>query len=159
MKKIVSILAAFSLLLCPLTSCKQQINSIGSTNFQTGFYQTEKAQEYGEYRGIGATFFEDNKCEISFSMTGDFFYGTYEVGERAVICKLTTLQGEYIKTKSINLEYHFKVVDDKQIEFEKAVGKVGEYVYTIDGTKYDFETQFSHFEKGESFVYRVSSKE
>ena len=26
-------------------------------------------------------------------------------------------------------------------------------VYTIDNTEYDFEAQFSHFEKGETFVY------
>ena len=159
MKKIASILVVFCLLLCPLTSCNQQTNSANSTNFQTGFYQTSKAEEFGEFRGIGVTFSEDNKCEVSFSMTGDFFYGTYEANDTSLICKLTTLQGEYIETKTINLEYHFKITNDAEIEFEKVVGTVGNYIYVIDGSEYNFETQLSHFEKGEKFAYCENPEE
>ena len=105
------------------------------------------------------TLSEENKCELSFSMTGDFFYGTYSIEDDSLICKLTRLQGEYIKTLETNIEYHFSIVDEQTLEFEKVVGKVGKYVYTIDGTEYDFETQLSHFEEGETFVYTTDVDE
>ena len=153
MKKIFSVIVALALLLSIFTACS--VKKREPINLKQGFYQSSKAEELGEFEHIGITLSEENKCEVSFSMTGDFFYGSYSIEDDSLICKLTRLQGEYIKTLETNIEYHFSIVDEQTLEFEKVVGKVGKYVYTIDGTEYDFETQLSHFEEGETFVYYV----
>ena len=157
MKKIFSAAIILAVLLSVFTACS--VKKREAMNLSQGFYQSSKAEEFGEFRYIGITLSEDSKCEVSFSMTGDFFYGTYSIEENGLICKLTRLQGEYIKTLETNIEYHFNIIDEETIEFEKAVGKVGKYVYTIDNTEYDFEAQFSHFEKGETFVYTTDVDE
>lgn len=156
MKKIFSLILTLVLSLSLIVACtpKKQEASL-----PLGFYQSSKAEELGEYRYIGITLSEDNNCEVSFSMSGDFFYGTYSVENDSLICKLTRLQGEYIQTLETDIEYHFNIKDEKTIEFEKVVGKVGKYVYTIDGTEYDFETQLSHFEAGETFSYCENPEE
>lgn len=150
MKKIFSLVLCLVLSLSIFTACAPKERQ---AKLQIGFYQSSKAEEFGEFRYIGITLSDNNKCEVSFSMSGDFFYGTYSIEKNSLICKLNRLQGEYIKTKTIDVDYHFNIIDENTLEFEKVVGKVGKYVYTIDGTEYDFETQLSHFEKGETFSY------
>ncbi len=116
------------------------------------FYQSDKAEEYGEFSTIGITLSDDNTCEVSFSMTGDFFYGNYKINKNTLICKLTKLQGEYIKDVKTDIEYHFEILDENRLSFKKVVGKVGKYYSTIDNTEYNFEEQLSHFAKGDTFT-------
>lgn len=156
MKKILSIIVVLALSLSVFTACADKTQT---THLPLGFYQSSRAEELPEYRYIGITLSEQNECEISFSMTGDFFYGTYSVNENTLLCKLTRLQGEYIETLDIDIEYHFNIVDEETLEFEKVIGKIGKYKSTIDKTQYDFETQLSHFEKGETFIYTLNVDE
>ncbi len=121
------------------------------------FYQSDKAEEYGEYSTIGVTLNSDNTCEISFSMTGDFFYGSYTIDKNTLVCKLNKLQGEYIKDVKTDIEYHFDILENDSLRFKKVVGKVGKYYSTIDNTEYVFERQLSHFAKGDTFTPQKSS--
>ena len=147
-----------------LSSKSLDINTIYSleliekeTVVSSTFYQSDKAEEYGEYSTIGVTLNSDNTCEISFSMTGDFFYGSYEIDKNTLVCKLNKLQGEYIKDVKTDIEYHFDILDNDSLRFKKVVGKVGKYYSTIDNTEYVFEEQFSHFAKGDTFTPQKSS--
>lgn len=156
MKKILDLIVVLALSLSVFTACTPKMQQ---SDLPLGFYQSSKAEEFGEYRYIGITLSENNECEVSFSMTGDFFYGTYSIKENALVCKLNRLQGEYIETLETDIEYHFNIIDENTLEFEKLVGKVGKYKSTIDKTEYDFEVQLSHFEKGETFVYNPNADE
>lgn len=156
MKKIVSLILSVVIFLSIFTACIAQTKD---SELSLGFYQSSKADELGEFRYIGITLSEENECEISFSMTGDFFYGTYSIEKDSLICKLTRLQGEYIETLETDIEYHFNIIDEQTLKFEKVVGKVGKYKSTIDKTQYDFEEQLSHFEEGETFVYTTDVDE
>ena len=117
----------------------------------TGFYQNELADEFGEYRTIGVTLGQDNACEISFSMTGDFFYGEYSVQSDTLVCKLTKLTGEYIKSAEIDIEYHFEILENRKLKFKKVVGEPFKYYSTIDSAEYEFDKE-KHFSKGDIFI-------
>lgn len=146
MKKVGSIIVSFFIICCLFVSCS------ANTKAELGFYQSSKAEEFGEYRYIGITLSENNACEVSFSMSGDFFYGTYRIEKDTLICHLNKLQGEYIKDLETDIEYYFEICENNELRFEKVVGTVGKYYSTIDGSEYIFEEQLSHFEKGETFV-------
>ena len=143
---IASILAVSIAAVCLLTSPQKD------AKVTSGFYQSDKAEEFGEFSTIGITLSSDNTCEISFSMTGDFFYGSYKIDDNILVCSLDKLQGEYIKQAKINIEYHFEILEDDRLEFENVVGKVGKYYSTIDNSEYVFEEQLSHFAKGDTFT-------
>lgn len=70
MKKIFGLIVVLTLSLSVFTACTHKAQQ---TNLPLGFYQSSKADEFGEFRYIGITLTEDNKCEVSFSMSGDFF--------------------------------------------------------------------------------------
>ncbi len=132
-------------------------NPAQDAKIPAAFYQSDKAEEYGEYSGIGVTLGSDNTCEISFSMTGDFFYGSYKIDKNTLVCSLNKLVGEYINDLEIDIEYHFDILDDDSLRFKKVVGKVGKYYSKIDNTEYDFESQLSHFAKGDTFTPQKAS--
>ncbi len=148
---IASILAVSVAAVCLLT------NPTKDAKIPAAFYQSDKAEEYGEYSTIGVTLNSDNSCEISFSMTGDFFYGSYKIDKNTLVCKLNKLQGEYINDLEIDVEYHFEILENDSLEFKKVVGKVGKYYSTIDNTEYIFEEQLSHFAKGDTFTPQKTS--
>ena len=148
---IASVIAVSIAAVCLLT------NPTKDAQIPVAFYQSDKAEEYGEYSTIGVTLNSDNTCEISFSMTGDFFYGSYEIDKNTLVCKLNKLQGEYIKDVKTDIEYHFDILENDSLRFKKVVGKVGKYYSTIDNTEYIFEEQLSHFAKGDTFTPQKSS--